>query len=158
MSTEQIILTCIVPLITGFLGYLLGISRDKNKTVFDKKLEIYSGIVAELSKNRYLKREVSSHELLSLFSPARLLASASLEKKLRNYFSNVSDYWKKEDLEQLKLVSVISEDYMEIEQLMREELNPGDAGRIYPTHQLKNHIKEEVTKPVKSLIDETGQQ
>lgn len=147
-----------MPFITGFLGYLLGISRDKNKTIFDKKLEIYSSIIAELQKHKYIVNQINSDDLISLFAPARLLASVKLEKKLRDCYTNIHDYWKKEDSEQLKLLSVITEDCMEIEQLMRKELNPGNAGRIYAAKQIQKHIKGSVIAPIKTLTKKSDSQ
>ncbi len=52
METVTILATIILPLL---IGYILGKNRDSSKTLFDKKLEIYSDIVYHLSSAKYLQ-------------------------------------------------------------------------------------------------------
>jgi hypothetical protein len=137
MSNDLNSLTVVLSLATLFGGYMLGISRDKSKTIFDKKLEIYSKVIAELSRHRYITKELDSEGLINLLAPARLLASVGLEKKIRDYYSDVTSYWEGNSEEKLRLASIISNDCMEVEQLMRKELG---AGRIYTHSELEEHL------------------
>ncbi|HVB19834.1 MAG TPA: hypothetical protein VNF51_00905 [Candidatus Paceibacterota bacterium] len=52
METLTILVSIILPLL---IGYILGKNRDNNKTLFNKKLEIYSDIIYHLSSAKYLK-------------------------------------------------------------------------------------------------------
>ena len=95
--------------------------------------------MAELSKASYL-REESRNELIHLFAPARLLASKELEDELRDFYSNIAEYWSEKNKEQQdKLLSKTAKNVMEIEQLMRIELG---ASRIYTRERIEVHANK----------------
>ena len=91
-----VLATILLPLL---VGYVLGRSRDNGKTLFSKKLTIYSEIIYEINAHRYLYKNDPlenleyTDKLVKLFAPARLLGSASVVSELREYFSLVSDYY-----------------------------------------------------------------
>lgn len=60
--------TVILPLLMLLMGYFLGKNRDNEKTVYEKKLLIYSDIVYHLNSSKYLRLnlDVSLKNLESL--------------------------------------------------------------------------------------------
>ncbi len=51
--------TILLPLL---IGYFLGSSRDNNKIIFNKKLDIYQDIIYHLSSAKYLKLNIDINE------------------------------------------------------------------------------------------------
>jgi len=62
MTIEPIILVILTGLITGLIGFLFGMWRDKSNHIFNKKLKIYSDIVYEINTYKFL-----SHSLKKTF-------------------------------------------------------------------------------------------
>lgn len=120
------VISLVAVLVPVYIGYLFGKSRDKSHLIFDKKLVIYSKIVTEISSHNYLRRAniMENHiVLIELFAPARLIGGKEVVKKLREYFSLVSEYYETTTLEtKNKISNQISEGAMELEQLMRDDL------------------------------------
>jgi len=54
MTIEPIILVILTGLITGIIGFLFGMWRDKSNHIFNKKLKIYSDIVYEINTYKFL--------------------------------------------------------------------------------------------------------
>lgn len=68
--------TIILPLL---IGYFIGVSRDNNKIVFNKKLDIYSDIIYHLSSAKYLKLniDIEAKKLESLIKEMNNLQGSS---------------------------------------------------------------------------------
>lgn len=115
-----------IPIILAILAYILGRFRDNNKQIFDKKLDIYSNIVIEISRHRYLKfsNQTESDDLLiKLFAPARLIGDEDVVDEIREYFSLVSEYFDyTDDKTKKQIINKISKSAMDLEQLMRKDL------------------------------------
>jgi hypothetical protein len=133
----------LIPVIGILIGYILGVLRDSNKIIFDKKVIVYSGIISEISKHGYLDH-ISLNKLIDLLAPARLLSGRRLEEKLRDYYSLVSEfagYKNLNDENKMKeAVNKISTIIMEMEQLMRVELG---SNRVYSKKTLIWHINKD---------------
>ena len=114
------------PIVLLVLGYLLGKSRDHNKQIYNKKLEIYSNIVFEINNHNYARvsdQSTGRSELVKLFSPARLIGGDKVIKELREYFSLVTEFYETTDSKkQSEIMDKISISAMELEQLMRKDL------------------------------------
>jgi hypothetical protein len=115
-----------IPTILAILAYILGRFRDNNKQIFDKKLEIYSNIVIEISQHRYLKfsNQTESDDLLiRLFAPVRLIGGDSVVDEILEYFSLVCEYFNSvDDKTKKQIINKISKSAMDLEQLMRKDL------------------------------------
>jgi hypothetical protein len=120
------LISLIVVLVPVYIGYLFGKSRDKNHLIFDRKLDIYSKIVTEISSHNYLKRanQIENNTvLIELFAPARLIGGKAVINELREYFSLVVEYYHTTISETKdKVTNKISKCAMELEQLMRDDL------------------------------------
>ena len=116
----------IISLIAVYVGYLFGKSRDRSHLIFDKKLDIYSKIVTEISSHNYLRRANLTENnivLIELFAPARLIGGKDVVDLLREYFSLNTEYYSAiSDYAKDKISNKISECAMELEQLMRDDL------------------------------------
>jgi len=146
------ILTSIVFL---YVGYIFGLKKDKQKTFFDKKVEVYSKIVSYLSEHKYTEQE-DKDSLISLITPARFFAEKEVSEELREYYSLISEYKDLINIENIRKETKDSEgsldDYkekldkhlkkiaisiMEVEQLMRKDLG---QKRLYTKKEILNHI------------------
>lgn len=119
-------LQILIPIILAILAYILGRFRDNNKQIFDKKLDIYSKIVIEINTHAYpiyANKTENNNALIKLFAPARLIGSKEVASKLREYFSLVSEYFDLiDDKAKNNIMDKISDNAMELEQLMRKDL------------------------------------
>lgn len=116
----------VVPTATLIIGFMIGMFRDANKMIFDKKLLIYSDIISEISQHRYIDGKISFRELAKLLAPARLIGGNELQSCIREYYSLVTEYWNLSDPEEkINKSAKISITCMEVEQLMRKELGVG---------------------------------
>jgi hypothetical protein len=111
---------------SGLIAYIFGRFRDDKKQVFNKKLEIYSNIVFEISNHNYGRVSNQSEgreKLVRLFSPARLIGSSEVIKELREYYSLVMEFYEQNDSGQKNtIMNKITVSGMELEQLMRKDL------------------------------------
>lgn len=97
METVTILATILLPLL---IGYILGRNRDNNKTLFNKKLEVYSDIVYHISSAKYLRLNlgISMEKLTALTKEIGSLQenesttpkSRSLSKKLEEVDNKLS--------------------------------------------------------------------
>lgn len=118
-------LNIFISLVSIAIAYQFGRFRDDNKKIFDKKLEIYSKIVTEISNHSYpFYKDINEcqNALLKLFSPARLIGGTEVVDELREYFSLVSEYFDCNNEIKEDLISKISDSAMELEQRMRKDL------------------------------------
>lgn len=98
METVTILATIILPLL---IGYVLGKNRDNSKTLFNKKLEIYSDIVYYLNSAKYLKLNlaVSVEKMKALIKEIdSLQENKSIESKARSYSAELEEVDKKMSL------------------------------------------------------------
>jgi len=124
-TLTSLITTTFLLLIPLLVGYILGKDRDSNKTLFNKKLEIYSDIVYYINSHKYiLQNNSNNNDIIKLFAPARLIGSKVVLDELRNYFSLISDHNsnKEKGEDTKKLENDISKSAMELEQRMRKDL------------------------------------
>lgn len=147
--------TILTSIISVYIGYFFGLKKDKQKTFFDKKVEVYSRIISKISEHRYVKQE-DSDNLISVLAPARFFAEKEISEELREYYSLVSEYKDLVNIENIRKEIKDSEesldDYkekvvkhskkistciMEIEQLMRKDLG---QKRLYTKKEILNHV------------------
>ena len=98
METVTILATIILPLL---IGYILGKSRDNSKTLFNKKLEIYSDIVYRLNsaKDLQLNLDVSVEKLkASTKKIDSLQENKSIKPKTHSYSKKLEEADKKRSL------------------------------------------------------------
>lgn len=98
METVTILATIILPLL---IGYILGKNRDNSKTLFNKKLEIYSDIVYHLNsaKDLQLNLNVSVEKLKALTKEIDdLQENKSINPKTHSYSQELEEVDKKMSL------------------------------------------------------------
>jgi hypothetical protein len=135
-------LQILVSLILAVLAYILGKSRDNNKQIFNKKLDIYSEIVTEINSHSYIinnNKTERNNALIKLFAPARLIGGKNVINEIRNYFSLRAEYFDSANsTSKESLRGKISYSAMELEQLMRKDLG---SSRVLSKMELFFHSK-----------------
>lgn len=131
----------------AFLGYgghfiqnILEATRQKNNSIRQEKIRIYSQVVSELG-SLFLDKDSYKNELLSndhlfkfslnlgkILAPARLIASDNLEEKIRDLYDKEIDWHKSlfnstsSEEEEEKLAAIATQARLEVEKEMRNEL------------------------------------
>lgn len=129
MIISQQIATFLGPIFLLLVGYFFGSKRDKENNLFQIKLKLYADTIVDISKHSYTLRDEreATNKLIELFAPVRLVAGSKVSKEVREYFSLVSEYFeakeKKDEVTKNKISDKISICSMELEQLMRLDLN-----------------------------------
>ena len=78
-------------IISLIFGQFLGTSRDNRKTLFERKLEIFSKIISRISNHNYIGKRTST-DLVEMFTPVRFFVGKNINNELREYYSFVSEY------------------------------------------------------------------
>lgn len=76
-ETAEVILTISTSIILLVIGFIVGRWRDKDKQIFNKKLEIYSNIINEISTERFL-----FHNIKLEFNHTLRVDEINLSKKI----------------------------------------------------------------------------